>query len=204
MPLPPRTPEKKLNPEVERLVYQVKVISQEAEGLVVGLSSEQLNWQPAPGRWSVAQCFAHLNVTNRKMAEEIEVSIKQGRQANMISDGPFTYGFLARMFHRMVEPPVKRKFKAPPAFQASGQLPWDQIEADWKSTHERIEQLLQQANGLDLARVKTQSPASRLIRYPLGIAFWIQTAHDKRHLWQARQIVNNPSFPKPAAVKQPA
>ena len=204
MPLPPRAPDKKVNPEIERLVYQLKVIRQEAEGLVVGLSQEQLHWKPAPDRWSVAQCFAHLNLTNRRMAEHLEVSVTKGRQANMVSDGPFTYGFLSRMFHRLLEPPVKRRFKAPPVFQTQGDPQWEQVQTDWKATHDRIDDLLQRANGLDLARVKTRSPASGLIRYPLGMAFWIHAAHDKRHLWQCRQIVNDARFPKPSPVKQTA
>jgi len=203
MPLPPRAPDKKINPEIERLVYQLKVIRQEAEGLVVGLGPEQLDWVPEPGRWSVAQCFAHLNATNRKMADRIEESIRRGRTANMVSEGPFSYGFLARMFHRMMEPPVKRRFKTSAAFTAKPGESWAQIQADWKTTHDRLDDLLQQANGLDLARVKTTSPASSWIRYPLGIGFWIHAAHDKRHLWQARQLINDARFPKAAVGVKP-
>jgi DinB superfamily len=204
MPLPPRPPDKKLNPELERLVYQAKVIRQEAEGLVVGLTEEQLRWRPAPGQWSVAECFLHLNATNRKMADQLEAAIRRGRQMNQLSDGPFSYGFLSRMFHRMMEPPVKRRFKAPAAFDVKGQAhkPWAEIEAEWRSTHDRLDGLLQQANGLDLARIRTKSPASALISYPVGMGFWIQAAHDRRHLWQARQVINHANFPKVAAASQ--
>jgi hypothetical protein len=130
------------------------------------------------------------------MAEQIEESIKRGRQANLKSDGPFSYGFLSRMFHRMMEPPVKRRFKAPPAFQVAPAPAWPQISGEWNATHDRLDDLLLQANGLDLAKIKTQSPASKWVRYPLGMAFWIQAAHDRRHLWQARQVINNARFPK--------
>ena len=205
MPLPPRPPDKKINPEIERLLFQAKMIRQEAEGLVVGMTSEQLNWSPGREQWSLSQCLAHLNATNRKMIEAIDESIRRGRQANIVSDGPFAYGFLSRMFHRMMEPPVKRKFRAPAAFVAAPGGNWEQIQADWKATHERVEALIQQANGLDLVRIKTTSPASRWIKYPLGIAFWIQAAHDKRHLWQARRVANDAAFPKaPKTVQQPA
>ena len=205
MPLPPRAPERKLNPELERLVYQLKVVRQEAEGLVVGMTSEQLNWRPEPNRWSVLECFGHLNATNRKMVERIEEGVRYGRQASLLSEGPFSYGFLARFFHRMMEPPVKRRFKAPAAFQSVPGQAWDRIEADWKTAHDRLDDLLLQSNGLDLVRIKTKSPASNWISYPLGIAFWIQSAHDRRHLWQARQIINDARFPKAAKPQaQPA
>lgn len=204
MPLPPRPPDKKLNPELERIVYQIKVIRQEAEGLVIGLSPQQLQWRPSPDRWSVQQCFAHLNETNRKMAINIDESIRKGRESQLTSDGPFTYGFFGRWLHRMMEPPVKRRLRAPAALQAPPGQSWEQIQADWKATHDRIDALVLQSNGLDLARIKTKSPASWWASYPLGIAFWIQTAHDRRHLWQARQIVNDSRFPKPIAVPESA
>lgn len=209
MPLPRRAPDAKLNSELERLSYQMKVIRQDAEGLVVGLTEEQLNWRPAPDKWSVAHCYEHLNQTNAKMAQALETSIRAGRQANQLSDGPFTYGFLSRYFLRIMEPPVKRRFAAPAAFIPANGKPWSKIMEDWRATHDRINALVADANGLDLARIKTTSPASSWIRYPLGIGFWIQAAHDRRHIWQAREVINNAGFPKAQAkaqdaVKQPA
>ncbi|MBM3739131.1 MAG: DinB family protein [Acidobacteria bacterium] len=195
MPLPRRPNDRPLNAELERLLYQEKVILQEAEGLYWGLSDEQMNWAPAPGQWSMAQCLDHLNLTNRKMADGIEASMKSGRAAGLLSDGPFTYGFLARWFHRSLQPPVKRKFKAPPPFVPAPQKRMADILPEWDRTHERITSLIRDCNGLDLARIKVASPASRLLKYSLGIAFWIQTAHDRRHLWQMRQIRNHPEFP---------
>lgn len=201
MPIPPRAPDRKLNPEVERLAYQFTVVRQEAEGLVLGLTDAQLRWKPEPGRWSVAECFSHLNRINAKMLAAIEVSIRAGRQAGQLSEGPFTYGFLSRWFHRVMEPPVKRRFKAPGQFGPEGSIDWAKSQAEWAAAHERLSALLLEANGLDLAAIKTQSPASSWIKYPLGIAFWIQSAHDRRHLWQARQVINDVRFPKAAAVE---
>ena len=201
MPLPRRAPDQKLNPELERLAYQMKVVRQDAEGLIIGLTEEQVKWRPGADRWSVAECYEHLNQTNRKMAEALETSIRAGRQANQLSEGPFTYGFLSRYFLRIMEPPVKSRFKAPGAFvpQANGKQ-WATILDDWRTTHDRLNGLVLEAQGLDLARIKTTSPASSWIRYPLGIGFWIQAAHDRRHIWQAREVINSAGFPKAATA----
>jgi hypothetical protein len=43
---------------------------------------------------------------------------------------------------------------------------------------------------LDLAHVRTISPVSRLVRLPLGAYFNFILAHDRRHVWQARQVRN--------------
>ncbi len=53
---------------------------------------------------------------------------------------------------------------------------------------------LMRADGLDLARVRVISPVSRCFRLPLGAYFAFVMAHDRRHLWQARQVRTLPGF----------
>jgi hypothetical protein len=195
MPLPRRSHDRPLNSEIERLVYQVKVVLQEAEGLYWGLSDDQINWTPAPGQWSMAQCLDHLNTTNAVFMEKIDAAMKDGRARGVLGDGPYTYGFLSRWFLRALTPPVKTKFKAPKNMRPAPRRAMADLLPTWESSHQRITDMMRDSNGLDLARVKVASPASKLISYPLGIAFWIATAHDRRHLWQARQVRNHPDFP---------
>jgi len=196
MPLPARIPDKTLNAEIERLLYQSKVVREEAEGLVWGLSDDQFNWSPGPGQWSLGQCIDHLNVAGRQMLEKMEVAIREARAAGILGEGPYAYGFFSRWFLRLMQPPVKRRFKAPPKFQPSPRLKMTDVLAEWGRIHTRLEDLLHDASGLDLARIKITSPVNSLIRYPLGVAFWIQLAHDRRHLWQGRNVRNLPVFPQ--------
>lgn len=195
MPLPRREYDRTINAEIERLVYQVNVIRQEADGLLWGLSDDQLNWPPGAGRWSMAQCIDHLNVSNQLAIKGLEKAVRDGRAAGLLSQGPFAYGFLSRWFHRKLLPPVKSRFRAPKNMEPASHRTLAEISAQWKITHDRLEDLIHDANGLDLAAIKVTSPAASFIRYSLGMAFWIQTAHDRRHLWQARQVRNRPDFP---------
>jgi hypothetical protein len=55
---------------------------------------------------------------------------------------------------------------------------------------------LRQANGLDLARARVRSPIASWIVMPLGTGFAAMIAHEKRHLWQARRVVEHPQFPR--------
>jgi len=47
---------------------QLRSIRQDAEGLMAGLSDAQFNWPPAPGRWSMAGCFDHLNKSAARLS----------------------------------------------------------------------------------------------------------------------------------------
>lgn len=196
MPLPRREYDRTVNPEIERLLYQEKVILQEAEGLYHGLSNEQLNWQPRPGSWSIGQCLEHLNISNRALIGKIEPVLNSAKSSGPRGEGPFVYGFISRWLLRSLQPPARSRLKTKPEFEPAAGKPMEEILPAWKQTHERLETLIRESNGLDLAAIKVTSPFLSLLRYPLGMAFWIQTAHDRRHLNQAREVRTQPGFPK--------
>jgi hypothetical protein len=54
------------------------------------------------------------------------------------------------------------------------------------STQGELLALVEQSVGLDLAGRKVPSPVTRYVRYNVCAAFHILTAHQRRHLWQAR------------------
>jgi hypothetical protein len=195
MPLPARSYDRAVNAELERVLYQINVVRQECEGLIDGLNEANFHWNPPDGGWSIAQCVGHLNTTNRIFLPIFEEGIRKGRAENRLSAGPYSYSWLSRYMFRVMQPPVKRRFSAPKKFEPGPQKPIAGILAEWDTTHARLEELVRQADGLDLEKIKVPSPVTSLIKYNLGMAFWIQTAHDRRHLWQAREVRNHKSFP---------
>jgi hypothetical protein len=54
---------------------------------------------------------------------------------------------------------------------------------------------LRQANGIDLARARVRMPARGWLRIPLGSAFALVVAHAKRHLEQAKRVIEADDFP---------
>jgi hypothetical protein len=55
-------------------------------------------------------------------------------------------------------------------------------------------ELVSQANGLDLERIKVASPAGP-VKFPLGQRIALLAAHDRRHLWQAWEVRKDRGFP---------
>ena len=49
-----------MNAELQSYADQLLSVRQDAVVLMSGLSDAQFDWQPAPGRWSMAGCFDHL------------------------------------------------------------------------------------------------------------------------------------------------
>jgi hypothetical protein len=58
---------------------------------------------------------------------------------------------------------------------------------DWQ---DQFADRLRRADGLDLRRARARSPVLPWLRYSLGTAFRAFLAHERRHIWQARQVRN--------------
>jgi len=68
------------------------------------------------------------------------------------------------------------------------------VVPEFARVRDELAQRMRESDGLDLAHIRTISPVNRLIRLPLGAYFAFILAHDRRHLWQARQVRNAPGF----------
>jgi hypothetical protein len=54
---------------------------------------------------------------------------------------------------------------------------------------------LRQANGVDLARARVRMSRSSWLRIPLGSGFELMIVHSRRHLAQARRVMDAENFP---------
>ncbi len=184
-------------PELGQFREQVQQAKQSALGLVNGMSDQGFQWRPGPGRWSIAECFEHLNVTLELYLPGMDGAIETARSRGWRGNGPLRPGWLGRWMIGTLEPPPKRRFRAPGAFRPQRVLPLSEAIPRFVQLREMLEQRLWDAEGLDLGRAKIRSPAVPLVRFSLGETFAIVTAHDRRHLWQAGQVARSPGFPGP-------
>jgi hypothetical protein len=174
------------------------VVKLDAQGLTATLDEEQFHWKPTPKVWSVGECFEHLNAVNRLWIARLEEAVEQGRAQHLLAHGPFVYGCFSRWLLAKIEPPPKRRLRAPSRFRPAAGRPPAEVMGEFLQLHERLEQTLRAADGLDLARIRVPSPAFRGLRFSLGISFWMLLAHDRRHIYQVRELRKMPAFPKTA------
>ncbi len=182
--------------ELEKYYQQIEAIKQDAENLVHDLEEPQFNWRPEPNRWAIGDCFEHLNVTARLYWPILAQAINRARIEGILSPGPFKHSWLGNRFIGSLEPPPRIRFKAPRSFRPLANQPAAQVWTQFLSFQDRLLELIREANGVDLVRIKVQSPAFKFLKLTLGQAFAMTAAHERRHLWQARQVKEHPNFPK--------
>ena len=176
--------------ELEDYARQIDSVNAEAQALVDRHSPAELT-RPAPGGgWSAAECLDHVATTVEKYLPAIRKALEEGRANGVTGEGPFRYGFLARTFLWALEPPVRLRVKAPATFAPRPQPDPAAALATYLAQHAELQKVLLLADGLDLAAIRVTSPASDKIKFPVGAAIGILTAHARRHLWQARKALS--------------
>jgi DinB superfamily len=184
-----------VNSEIEGYFDQLLSIKQDAPGIVAGLSTDQFQWRPDPKRWSIGECFDHLNKAARNFIVSFDSSLADARSRRLTADGPFAYPAYERLLVHLMGPATRMRFPAPGAFKPSSGHEPAAVMREFFDWQEQFAERLQKADGLDLRRVRTRSPAAKWLRYSLGIAFQTFLAHERRHLAQARRVRNDPKFP---------
>lgn len=180
---------------------QFETTEREAQALAGRLSDAEFNWQPAPGSWSIGQCLQHLATGTDAVLPAIDRAIAAAREHMWMAQGPVRYGLFARMMVTSMEPPVKWRMKTNRIFQPkTDPLRREAVVAELTASRGRILERVGKSAGLNLKRAIVVSPVSRLIRVPLGAYLAFLAAHDRRHLWQARQVREASGFGQPATI----
>ena len=174
---------------------QVEAIRREARLLTAGLTDEQFNWQPDPSRWSLAHCLQHLVISADGLLERQRAAIERARARGLLSDGPYRHGRIGSMIASSIEPPIRRRFKSSRAIRPSGRHSVDALVSAFDRRQEQILEVIDAATGVDLGRARVPLPGLPLLRLSLGQSIWFTIAHERRHLWQARAVREEPAFP---------
>lgn len=167
-----------------------------AEEIAGGLSAEQVNFRPAPGRWSVGQCLDHLAVSVRVYLDPMEPVGERARVAGRTGGEPYGRGpFMGRFLIRALKKPGKR-YPAPKGFRPrGGELAPDAVRADFQAQVGRLEAAAKASEGLALGAIRMPWPAFSPVKLSLAQAFELQALHLHRHLDQAERVTQAPGFP---------
>lgn len=174
---------------------QVEQVSEQTRRLTGDLAAAQLRWTPPSGGWSIAQVFEHLVTAHTqylgKLPGLIEAARKRGDRG---ARGEWRPSLAGGFLLRAVDPKNEHKGLSPRSWRPGAEPRTDAVEA-FLRTQEELSELLHRAEGLDLNRIRTSSPVSRLVRLNLGDCFAILAAHGQRHMRQVERIRRSAGFP---------
>jgi len=186
-----------LSADRNSILEQLKQAEDAAERLLSAKSREQANWQPNQGTsWSMWQCCDHLARINRVYCQALEAAVEHPGATREGTPQRVEPGWLASWFIKGMEPPVRIRFKAlAKVTPTEGGDPQEALQAYFKS-HALVRHVLEFWDRVNFNRVRFKNPFVPLLRFTVGTGLMVITAHDRRHLWQAKRVQDAPGFPK--------
>jgi hypothetical protein len=136
----------------------------------------------------MAECVEHVNTVARELVGPLGDAIHKAKAVGKISDRQHRPGFLGKYMTRSMEPPVKKKMKTQKIYVPKSEVNTGTLLEEYKDVHNTFKQLIREADGVDLSKVKMASPAWKMLKLNLGDWFFFSAAHERRHLWQAEQV----------------
>ena len=173
-----------LSAQLAAIASELNDVSTGWKTLLTNLPKAKLWQRPAKGGWSVGECIDHLTTTTKQMLPAIDRVVPNAPRG----DGPYKMDLKGRLLVWFMEPPYRMKFKAVPTFQPhQSQDPLN----EFLQFQEQALDALRRCNGLDLNKMKIVSPVDERMSYNAYAGLKLLPAHQRRHLWQAQQIVKH-------------
>lgn len=164
-----------------------------ADAFVRDLSAEQLNFKPAPDRWSVGQCLDHIAVAMGIYLDPMEPAIERAAAREGRAGGRGT--LMGRVLIAALRWP-RGRYSAPRDFRpSSSDLEPAAVGREYARQSGRLRRALERCDGLAVDRVKMPWPVFGLIKISLAQAFELQALHTDRHLDQADRVTRAEGFP---------
>lgn len=163
------------------------------------LSNEQWQWKPVPDTWSMTECLEHLNIYARFYHKEIARIIHQAPATHTQATTQVKSSWFGKFSINSVKPgadgmPVKKvktmkKFQ-PVIVHAQPQAVYEEL---LQHQHTLLN-LLSEASHLNLNKLKVKTSLHPLIKLRLGDCFHFITAHNQRHIAQAKRVTTHNNF----------
>ena len=181
---------------LQTILNETEKNSEAARQLVSSLSEAQLNWKPAPDKWSIAQCLDHLAVTSKKFDPYFTVALVRGREKWPASTAPaYRPSWVGGWLIKQVTPETGRNLPAPKVFRPSESSTIQGSFESFLKQQERFLAFVRETAGVDYNKTRLRSPVTPLMRYSLADAFVVTVVHGQRHLAQARRVREMSDFP---------
>jgi hypothetical protein len=180
-------------PQLAAILREYDRLDVRVRDLLAAVPDPRWNVRADPSAWSVAECFAHLNLTSAAMVPRLRAVWPDARA---LGAAPARYkaGIVGAILSAMVGP-VPRigrfrlgRVKTPAAFIPQGALPREAIMREFAEWRAAERALLREAAEMPVDRVRIESPFAPGMFYDGYSSLRILVRHAHRHVDQAARV----------------
>lgn len=179
-----------MNHKVQEIVKEIEAVRQSLYDAVAELSQEQLDFKPAPDRWSISENLSHLNKVERGLPKLYAILLQKIEEAGL---KPETEGSMLHSLDHANLDVATQKFQAPERVLPQAGLAKTEVLAALRQSRQAILDAVAPAGEYDLSGVTWPHPALGDINFYQWVLFIGK--HEKRHLAQIEVIKSSEGFP---------
>jgi len=178
------------------VLAEAEAIAQDVPVALGQLNAEQLNWKPNAESWSVGQCLEHLMAADYAMFGAFDEVLSGQKRATRWERMPLLPSLFGRLMVKAVSPQATQKLKAPPKIQPTTSTIDAQIVSRFGKHQRELISRLQGLENFFVEKIVMTSPLMKLITYSVLDACRLIVAHERRHLAQAKRVMETTGFPQ--------
>ena len=151
----------------------------------ISLPESQLNFKPLPDRWSILECFEHLNIYNQYYLTATEAAVASARQTR---EGEMRYTWIGKKSVAMMHPSNTKKQKTfKKMIPGKSRLTHDVLHT-FLNDQQRILALIKNASAVDAVKAVVPVEFFRLLKMNIAETLEFVVVHEERHLLQAQRV----------------
>ena len=161
------------------ILKRIESINNEANSLN-SLDSKFLNISPSEGKWSVKQCFEHLSLTLKYYLTAIDKGLNKSKNSNINPSIYYQPGFIGNWFyHKMMPITSTSKSSKIKTFRKLLPAPKEESISKFIEVHNQFIQFINEIPNQNLEKTRVVSLAGPIVKFKLGDAYRIITAHNE-------------------------
>jgi hypothetical protein len=187
--------------QLSAIVQDLQAVEQRLRQFHSWLPRDAWSQAPAPGRWSPAECVAHLNLTSRAMLPLLHQGLHKAGRSPIGPPARYRRDIVGWVIWKLLAPSNRLRTKTVGAFVPSGEEPPDTVMAEFSRLQSEVIACVRAADGLPIDQVMLRSPFDRRVKCNLYSALTLIPRHQERHALQAERASIVPvAEPSPLAV----
>ncbi|MBK0403844.1 DinB family protein [Adhaeribacter sp. BT258] len=178
-----------MNPKIQLWEKELNEITAQFKSHFGHLTPEELNRKPDAKTWSIAENMAHLIKINESYYPVVKAAREGHLKLPFIARFSFFTNRLGKFILKSVEPERKKKVKTFPIWEPNASQLSGNILQQFEKHQREFISFMKGTEGLLSKQTIISSPANNMIVYKLETAYDIIVSHEKRHLNQALEVL---------------
>ena len=178
---------RRVDRQLTALIGDLQSAEQRLRTLRATLPLDAWRRRPGAGRWSPAECIAHLNLTSEALLPLLRAGLAEAGGGVHRASSRYRRDLVGWLIWRAIAPSGGLRTRTLPAFVPSGERLPEVLLADFGRLQSEVITCVRAADGLPIDHIKLVSPFDARLRYNLFAALTIIPRHQHRHLLQAER-----------------